>query len=749
MSRSRELTKNTLIITIGRISTQFVSFLLLPLYTTLLSTSEYGTVDLITTLVQLLIPIMSVMIDQGVFRFLLNCSTSHEKRETISSAIFLLIITSVSSIVAYLIINAFVEQPYMIWLLLILIATAFNNLFLQIARGLKHTPDYALGSFICSSSTIVLNVLCIAFLQMGATGMLVATFIGNIICCIFLFFKLRIGLYVSLLSVKKTLLIDELKYSIPLVPNQLSVWVLNSSDRILVTLILGASANGILAISHKFPTVYMTLFSVFLLAWHETGAVHFFDEDRDDFFTDMINKIMSIFSVICMAIIVALPIVFNLFINSAYNEAYNNIPIYLVAALFNVLIGLLGVVYVATKKTGEIAKTTLFAAIINIVVNILLIRHIGLYAASISTFIGYLLTMVYRIIDTRKYLQIKYDIKRYVVLGSMLLCSCVIYYLNNKLISIICIPFFILLAYLLNRDVVSAVIIVMEEKTKIKRKMIANFFKVLVLVTIVATIIAAAIFYYSRPKDIQSGMNVQTKHLKQQILFTEIGADDFTCTGLTYNKNTKSYWIADYGALHIDDQTHPRIVEIDRFFSTTKRVIPLDKYIGAESNLQGLTFDSKDNLFWIAIGEKVVSIDYTGRTVNTITSKEIKKYKANGVSYDESDDSIWILCAEKYIMHYSKSGDLIDSIKFNYKAQDHICAHNNKLYITVGDDYTGNNNYLCIVSQEDGHIFTVYRLLQSNSIEGVCINDGTIIVANDGLYHSDVVKHSYLSFYTE
>lgn len=73
MSRIKDLTKNTLIITIGRISTQFITFLLLPLYTSLLSTEEYGTVDLITTLVQLIIPITSLMIDQGVFRYLLNC----------------------------------------------------------------------------------------------------------------------------------------------------------------------------------------------------------------------------------------------------------------------------------------------------------------------------------------------------------------------------------------------------------------------------------------------------------------------------------------------------------------------------------------------------------------------------------------------------------------------------------------------------------------------------------------------------
>ena len=91
MSRIKDLTKNTLIITIGRISTQFITFLLLPLYTSLLSTEEYGTVDLITTLVQLIIPITSLMIDQGVFRYLLNCKDEKSIKKIVSNGLLFLI----------------------------------------------------------------------------------------------------------------------------------------------------------------------------------------------------------------------------------------------------------------------------------------------------------------------------------------------------------------------------------------------------------------------------------------------------------------------------------------------------------------------------------------------------------------------------------------------------------------------------------------------------------------------------------
>ncbi|MHA9740499.1 lipopolysaccharide biosynthesis protein [Robinsoniella peoriensis] len=464
MSRAKDLAKNTIIITIGRISTQFITFLLLPLYTALLSTEEYGTVDLITTIVQLLIPVVSLMVDQGVFRYLLTCENEIQKKRVISNAFFILVVLNSIFIFIYFMMMPFITSSYKIWIMLILVATSFSNLFLQIARGLKQTPDYAIGSFICSVITIVLNVLCIAYLRTGAVGMLFATLCGNIACCLFLAFRIKIINYLSVKDICKQIGIDELKYSIPLVPNQLSLWVMNSSDRLIVAFFLGTASNGILAVSHKFPAIFMTFFNIFQLAWHETGAVHFYDEDRDEFFSITIEKIITLFSTLCMGIIIVLPIVFNWFVNTNYNEAYYNIPIYLIASLFNVVVGLLGVVYVATKKTFEIAKTTILAAVINIIVNLLLIKYLGLYAASISTFIGYFVTMIYRIIDTKKYLNIKYNIKQYIVITISIVFCTFIYYLNNRMISIIILPLFCGIALWINKDSVSIV------KSLIKKK---------------------------------------------------------------------------------------------------------------------------------------------------------------------------------------------------------------------------------------------------------------------------------------
>lgn len=750
MDRSKELTKNTMIITLGRISTQFISFLLLPLYTALLSTEEYGTVDLITTLVQFLIPVMSLMVDQGVFRYLLNCENDHDKKETISSGFFVLLGTSGITVVLYGIICLFIFKPYMLWLLLILIITAFSNFFLQVARGLKHTRDYALGSFVCSAATIVLNVFCIAFLSMGAVGMLIATFMGNVICCVFLFFKLRIGNYVRFSAFKKSTAIDELKYSIPLVPNQLSIWVMNSSDRLIVTFFLGATANGILAVSHKFPAIFMSFFNIFQLAWHETGALHFYDEDRDQFFTDMVKKILSIFAIFSMTIIVVLPIVFDWFVNSSFKEAYYNIPIYMVASLFHIVVGLLGVIYVATKKTSEIAKTTILAAIINIVVHVALIKYIGLYAASVSTLVGYLVTMIYRIVDSKKYIKIKFDVKQIIGIVISTCVCCFIYYLNNKVISIIFLPVFIIFAYVMNRELINGLLGMVAGKIGLTKK------KIMTLVVCVLSVVVAVsgIYVYykvsGKPKDIQKDYegDVKTLESMEVILFSDFGAEDITCTGLTYDAVDDSFWIGDYGALSVNDKAEPRLIEVDRDFTAVVREIPLSGVLESDANLQGVAYDSQDDCLWLAVGKSIVSVDKEGEILSSIEMGKYASDLSNGIAYDVRDNSLWVLCASNYLLHFSKDGSVLAEYQFHYADQDHICILDGYLYVTVGADYQGEENYICKVSTQDGSIVSLYRTKGANALEGICSIDGKVLVANDGLYHNDLIGHSYITNYS-
>ena len=71
----RELIKNTIIVAIGKFSTQIISFLLLPLYTSILTTSEYGIYDFLITVAVFLVPMITLLLEESMFRFLMDADS--------------------------------------------------------------------------------------------------------------------------------------------------------------------------------------------------------------------------------------------------------------------------------------------------------------------------------------------------------------------------------------------------------------------------------------------------------------------------------------------------------------------------------------------------------------------------------------------------------------------------------------------------------------------------------------------------
>ena len=84
MNQKKQLVKNTLIIAIGKLSTQIISYILLPLYTAKLSPSEYGIYDFICTISLFLCPIITLLMEESMFRFLIDAVSKNEEKRIIS-----------------------------------------------------------------------------------------------------------------------------------------------------------------------------------------------------------------------------------------------------------------------------------------------------------------------------------------------------------------------------------------------------------------------------------------------------------------------------------------------------------------------------------------------------------------------------------------------------------------------------------------------------------------------------------------
>lgn len=244
MGKGKQLLKNTAIVTIGKIATQLITFFLLPIYTALLTQEEYGVVDLLNTLVSLFLPIVTLQIEQGVFRYLVDCrGNRNEETKIITTILKFIVIQSFIYIIIILIASSFINNPYKYFLAGNLIVSIFSSIFLQIARGLGDNKSYAIGSLISGFAIVILNIILIVVFSLGAYGMLLATLLGNLICAIYIFWDKKLYKYIKLKQNDKNLLKEILKYSVPLIPNMISWWVVNASDRTIVTAILGIAQN--------------------------------------------------------------------------------------------------------------------------------------------------------------------------------------------------------------------------------------------------------------------------------------------------------------------------------------------------------------------------------------------------------------------------------------------------------------------------------------------------------------------------
>lgn len=274
----------------------------------------------------------------------------------------------------------------------------------------------------------------------------------------------------------------------------------------------------------------------------------------------------------------------------------------------------------------------------------------------------------------------------------------------------------------------------------------------LFLFTLIAIIIYSLAFFINHKSESDDKIFAASivtsdcsKITADEIIYLEnLGLNNFTSTGITYDSKNDSFWIADHGTSETDSLC---LYEFDTDFKKVIRSLNIGKLTVSDGNFQGIAYDYKNDSIWIAIGDSICEVSKLGEVINTISISEFQKYKANGICFDTDGDSLWILCYSSYLLHIDRQGNIIDKIDCNYADQDMIFMLDNEIYITVGADYIGNDNF-CMVLDTNTNKFSVkYRFTDSYAIEGIYISNGKMYIVNDGLYHNAKIKKTYISIY--
>lgn len=412
-SNYKYLLKNIGLLTIGQFGTKLLSFFLVPLYTNILTTAEYGIYDIFSTTTSLLIPILTLNVGDAIAVFLL-------KKEKDVSCIFITGIkyTAIGSIIVFLLslinkIGGFIAVLEQYWYYLpILFAVSVNNINVtEMARGLEKVKNLAIGGIISSMVMIATNILGLVYFHLGLHGYFLATILGNAVQILYIFISCKLWRYIRAVRDKDTEK-DMLHYSIPLVANSVGWWVNNSSDKYIVTGVCGIVENGIYSVGYKIPSILNIVSGIFAQAWAISAIKEFDPEDSNGFASTMYGLYNFILTITCSLIIICDKLLAGVLYARNFYTAWRYVPFLTISIVFGGLSGFLGCFFSAVKDTKTFARSTVVSAIVNIVLNVIFVHYIGAMGAAIATMVCYYVTWLIRYKQVFKYIKIKINIVR-------------------------------------------------------------------------------------------------------------------------------------------------------------------------------------------------------------------------------------------------------------------------------------------------------------------------------------------------
>lgn len=467
MKREEKLIKNTIIIAIGNFLPRLASFIVLPILTGYLTQEEYGIYDLITVLVSLLLPAVTLQIQTAAFRFLIDVRGDLKEEKRIVTNIFAF--TFPVSIIALIILYfaLFQLEPLVRWLICIyFIFDILVNTARQIVRGLSKNKDYSISAIIGSCGRLLFALVFVLWLRTGLVGATLTLIASVAVEFLYLIFRTRLHRYIDFSLLSKSTVKKLLKYSWPMVPNSMSMWVMRLSDRLVVTFFMGVAANAVYSVANKIPQLLMIAANTFDMAWQENASMASKDDDASTYYTQMFRAVFDFMAGVFGLLVAVAPIMFSLLIQGDYEDAYCHMTILFLAIFFLSIAAYLGGVYVAYKKTTSVGITTALAAVCNLVFDIATIQWIGLYAASGSTLISYLFLCIYRMIDLKKFVDIRYDLKRIVIVVLVLIAMSVLCFVNNTVCNILNLAIGIAMFCILDGKMIMALVRKLMRKVK-------------------------------------------------------------------------------------------------------------------------------------------------------------------------------------------------------------------------------------------------------------------------------------------
>lgn len=423
-TRETHLIKNTLIFALGNFGSKILQIALVPFYTRVMTSSEYGVVDILQALVALLLPIISIAIYEAVFRYAMD--KDYDKDAVLSVGIT---INAIGNIVMVLLGLGFMcwFDPTYVWLVIINTSmVALWTLFSQYTKAIGKSVLYSVNNIVLTTAVVIFNILFLTIFRWGIVGYMLGYILANLVATLMLIVALRKDIRVRFKLIQKRLVLEMLIFSVPLVLNGICWWLSNFTDRMMITSMLGSSENGMYAASSKIPHLVSVVVTVFCQAWQISANEEFDSEDSSSFYSKIYNELSGYVFIMASFLIIFCRPLNIIILGKTYYSAWVIMPVLTLASTFFAFAAFLLSIYSANKSTTMAFVTNLICVVANVLLNYLFILKWKTLGAAIATAVAYAILWAIRIIDTKKILAIQYDFLKIVMASASVVLQAVL-----------------------------------------------------------------------------------------------------------------------------------------------------------------------------------------------------------------------------------------------------------------------------------------------------------------------------------
>ena len=447
--RYKNLFGNMMLFTIGNLCSKILVFLLVPFYTNVLTTSEYGIADGMQATLLLLVPLLSLNAGEAVLRFGLEKGAPHGSVLKIGMKYVLIAdaVVMVACVLGACIFPTPAWKEYFVLFLFLFLCNSAYEFVLLFCQGAECIKIMIGGSILSTVIVLLSNIYFLLVVKIGLRGYFYSQMLSFLLAAVVMLCLMKKSGKLSLTYEKENerkLEKEMRQYGKSMLLYSSASWINNALDRYFVLAMCGTAINGLYGVAYKIPAILMVFQRIFAQAWQISATKNYTEEDGAKYFSSVYEGYQSTLVIGCAGMILFTKVISKILFAKEFYYAWNLVPPLLISVVFGALTGFMGSINLAYKDGKSMGYATGIGALVNIILNAVGIKYFGAMGAAVATMISYFVMYVFAFYFVNKHVKLSIRIKRdyfaYVLLliqAVIIMTECNYWYVYDSAILLI------------------------------------------------------------------------------------------------------------------------------------------------------------------------------------------------------------------------------------------------------------------------------------------------------------------------